>query len=670
MTTASNPFEPKRLKIARQFHGYTQVELGERIGVSRQFLNQLEAGVRSPSDEMYEVLAASLHVEREFFGKALEVELEPDECNFRSRESSRLRDLEQVIAHGTLLAELVRLLETELEFPAADFPHFKVDDLEGAERAAERVRLHWGLTADQPIDSTIRVAENAGAVVVKFPGVASEIDALSVCGKRPLIVRASEKENPTRLRFDVSHEIGHLVMHQNQSRPEHENAEAQANRFASAFLLPRKAFVREWPLGKRLDWHGIFALKRAWKVSAQAILRRALDLQLIDAAQYRGGNIFISKQGYKRNEPFEPTEIEAPELLKTALIELQKAEGLLPRDVAQRLGVQPVLLGKLLDIAIPDLRDADPRLVINLNARLDWSKAKWGNEVTKKKTKTNFQLVKFVLDQLHADVVAEHGKTSADKRIKAKLQELSAAYERLSDPKFPPIDYAPPETRLAYVYTHVATHADYVYQILNTIDKHLKKTLLKAEKAVITCLGGGPGSELVGLLQYLSEEDSAIKTLTVYLCDREQAWADCWTEIGEEVPGALHLNTNFQPLDVTNPDSWSKQKKFLSADLFVSSYFASEVARLGDKADAFWKELSAKAQSGAFMLILDNDHSYFSDYVTQKIITKSWDVVVSDTDVLTPSGREQKSDLEGHLVAYDRSPKLRGRIAYWLLKKK
>lgn len=94
-----------------------------------------------------------------------------------------MRDIEQVLAHGELLAELVRLLEEGLELPEPDFPHLKAHDAKGIERAAEHARVHWGMTADQPIDSVIRVAENAGAVVVKFPGVSAEIDALSVSAK-------------------------------------------------------------------------------------------------------------------------------------------------------------------------------------------------------------------------------------------------------------------------------------------------------------------------------------------------------------------------------------------------------------------------------------------------------------------------------------------------------
>jgi hypothetical protein len=75
-------------------------------------------------------------------------------------------------------------------------------------------------------------------------------------------------------------------------------------------------------------------------------IRRAFDLGLIDAAQYRSGNVYIARQGYKRNEPFEPNESEQPEMLRTALIELRRSEHLLPKDVARQLGVQPVFFGK------------------------------------------------------------------------------------------------------------------------------------------------------------------------------------------------------------------------------------------------------------------------------------------------------------------------------------
>jgi Zn-dependent peptidase ImmA (M78 family)/DNA-binding XRE family transcriptional regulator len=375
--TTGKAFEPKRLRLARTFLGLGQSDLAERVGVSRQFVHQLESRLRSPSADLIPALAAALLVEEDFFFQPLHIDIAQEDCNFRRLESARVRDIEKVIAHGALLAELLRLLEEDLDFPAPDFPSIKASNLSEVERAAEKARDHWGLTTDQPIVSTVRVAENAGAIVVKFTGVSEEIDALSISKSRPLIIRSSEKESPTRLRFDIGHEIGHLVLHRDNNRLDRSEAEEQAHRFSSAFLLPRRSFVRIFPRGRRLDWQSIFAIKRLWKVSAQAILRRAFDLELIDAAQYRSGNVFISKQGYRRNEPYEPEETEQPEVLRSALVAIQNSKKLLPKDVAHVLGIQPVMLGKLLGIPMPNLSEIDTRTVISLNARLQWSKSRF-----------------------------------------------------------------------------------------------------------------------------------------------------------------------------------------------------------------------------------------------------------------------------------------------------
>lgn len=380
MATASPKFEPRRLKLARLFHGLTLEELGERIGASKQFIHQLELGSRPTNSTLIEALAAALFVKPAFFFRADPADISVANSNFRRLRSTRVRDSEQVIAHGVVLDDLLSLIEQFLELPRSNFPSLPASQPGDIERAAERTRIHWELTTDLPIESTVRVAENAGAVVVKFPGVAREIDALSINRPRPLIVRSSEKEKPTRLRFDIAHEIAHLVMHQAPT-PINEHAEAhreaEADRFASAFLLPRKPFERDFSRARRLDWHCIFALKRQWNVSAQAILRRAYDLTLIDAAQYRTGCVYISKQGYRRSEPFEPDEIETPELLATALRTLHQHYRMNPADVADQLGIQPVILAKLLGLPIPDLRTADPATVIDINARLGWPQADW-----------------------------------------------------------------------------------------------------------------------------------------------------------------------------------------------------------------------------------------------------------------------------------------------------
>jgi hypothetical protein len=71
-------------------------------------------------------------------------------------DKTTVRDVEQVIAHGVLLRELIRRLEEVIEFPNPNFPSFRANTPEDVE------------------------------LVVQIPGVSAEIDALSICGDRPI----------------------------------------------------------------------------------------------------------------------------------------------------------------------------------------------------------------------------------------------------------------------------------------------------------------------------------------------------------------------------------------------------------------------------------------------------------------------------------------------------
>jgi len=62
----------------------------------------------------------------------------------------------------------------------------------------------------------------------------------------------------------------------------------------------------------------MFELKRRWRVSLSAIIRRAYDLQLIDAVTYRRSYQYISMRRWNTGEPEEPL-FQEPELFVPAL---------------------------------------------------------------------------------------------------------------------------------------------------------------------------------------------------------------------------------------------------------------------------------------------------------------------------------------------------------------
>ena len=129
------------------------------------------------------------------------------------------------------------------------------------------------------------------------------------------------------MRFDLAHEYGHLVLHNGITTGDTET-EKQANRFASAFLLPRGAFLREFApylSGYRIKWKDLLTLKAKWKVSLQAIICRAYDLGIIDSVKYRSAFIYLNNNGYTKNEPLDDSlAMEQPFILHKSLEMLDK----------------------------------------------------------------------------------------------------------------------------------------------------------------------------------------------------------------------------------------------------------------------------------------------------------------------------------------------------------
>jgi Zn-dependent peptidase ImmA (M78 family) len=147
--------------------------------------------------------------------------------------------------------------------------------------------------------------------------------------------------------FDAAHECGHLGMHigLEAGTPE---LEQQADRFASAFLMPRVGFLREFPRTRHFDWEQLVRLKARWRVSLGAMIRRAYDLQLIDAAQYQRGFRYLRWKGWDKGEPGEG-DAEEPTMIATA-IEKLKPINITAHDIAKELHLSPAVFERVTGI--------------------------------------------------------------------------------------------------------------------------------------------------------------------------------------------------------------------------------------------------------------------------------------------------------------------------------
>ena len=206
------------------------------------------------------------------------------------------------------------------------------EDTEEIEQAASELRTQWEMGVG-PIPNIVKLLEHHGVFVLRIYKACRRVDAYSTwAGTRPCVMLTYGK-TPSRTRFDAAHELGHLILHEDAVPGEH-NTESQANRFAGAFLAPREAFLQECP--RRWSLAAFQMLKNRWKMSIQALVRRAYDLGQLSASGYRRANIDINRRDMKRDEGPEWSH-DQPTLLAQALDLLQ--DRLTLTDLSAAMGL-------------------------------------------------------------------------------------------------------------------------------------------------------------------------------------------------------------------------------------------------------------------------------------------------------------------------------------------
>lgn len=345
-----------RLRIARIFRGLSQAELGALVGVSHQFIGYIETGRKTPTPLVTEAIATCLGFEPSFFSGPDLAEFRDDECYWR-KQSTPATAKQRALAHGTLFGLVVDYLDSVLRLPQDNVPNVAhVTSRDDIERAAERCRMQWGLGIDVPILNVTRAVERAGVVVTRFSGNAATIDAFSRPHRRSIIVLNNDKGSAARSNFDIAHECGHLVLHEGIA-PGTTDIESQADQFASAFLMPRAGFVRDFPrppkaVWSRHYWDSLFSMKSEWRVSVAAIVRRAFDLRLIDAASYHRAYKYMSASGWLRGGEPVPIEANEPEIMPACLDALKTHFGMSQADVASQLFMRPETFAQIANVPV------------------------------------------------------------------------------------------------------------------------------------------------------------------------------------------------------------------------------------------------------------------------------------------------------------------------------
>ncbi|GMX62803.1 XRE family transcriptional regulator [Paenibacillus elgii] len=370
-------FNPKRLKEARLTRGLTISDLAKKIGVSKQAISQFELGESVPKPETMMNLINTLRFPKTFFYREYKEQFVGNTF-FRAFATASKKSKEMQFNKSILAGYIYEYLENYIEFPRLNLPDITKYsngdwDENSIEELATLVRDYWDL-GDKPITNLVNVIERNGLMLFSVDVESEKVDAFCQHRKgRPFIFLGNDKQSAARRQFDAAHELGHVLMHKdihNQdvlTREEFKRMENQANQFASALLLPAKAFSDTVTSTSLLHF---IELKKYWHVSISAMLYRSLRLGILDEGKYTSLMKQMSMKKMRIREPLDDVmPIHEPTVLKRSVNMLLTAKIKSELQIIHEMGVPQDYIEMLcsLDEGTLNTREVEPtiKLVIN-----------------------------------------------------------------------------------------------------------------------------------------------------------------------------------------------------------------------------------------------------------------------------------------------------------------
>ncbi|MDR2547524.1 MAG: XRE family transcriptional regulator [Lachnospiraceae bacterium] len=322
-----NSFNPSRLNEARLYRKMTIEGLANAIGASKQAISQFENKKSVPDFSTLDKISKALNFPIRFFREDMGEDAVLGNTYFRAPFSSNKKDLHSQRIKAKYVAFIQSCLSEYVDFPTLNIPRFvDVDDIE---RVANQTRDFWGL-GREPIPDMVSLLERNGIIVSEFSTEGKTIDAFYQYGEMfgreyYCVVLGTDKLTFARRQFNAAHELAHILLHEHNNdideldKDEFRKREIEANKFASAFLLPRETFEEDVrPYCNKLHYY--IELKRKWKVAISAMIHRASDLEIINANQYQYLMRQMSRNGWRTQEPLDEfMVVKKPKALKQAI---------------------------------------------------------------------------------------------------------------------------------------------------------------------------------------------------------------------------------------------------------------------------------------------------------------------------------------------------------------
>lgn len=285
---------PERIRVARMRRGLTKVELAQRLAVTSRTVTKYEnegAPIAAAT-----AIAAAVDFPVGYFERGDAPTMCASEVSFRAARRATARQREAATSAGVAGVEIDQWISQRFVLPALDLTTL---DGCGPKTAAIALRTMWGL-GTKPLPNLVQLCESRGIKVYTLPPFADAVDAYSIWRDDVPFIFLARRKAPEHIRFDLAHELGHLVLH--SAEPAETAAhEREADAFASEFLIP-EASIDEY-LRFNPSATEILKIRSYFKVSAMAMTLAAYRASRMSEWSYRQTCMTLSQNGFRSGEP-------------------------------------------------------------------------------------------------------------------------------------------------------------------------------------------------------------------------------------------------------------------------------------------------------------------------------------------------------------------------------
>lgn len=325
-------FSPSRLQWARDHRMMTRSELALAANVSVSALAGYEQGRTIPAMAARDRLAEALGIQTHFFSLEDLDEIRAENVSFRKASKTSKKHQRAARGDARMAVEIFHVIGKRFRLPDPQIP--SISGFAPA-TAAELVRQEWHL-GDRPISDMMSLLESKGIRILSLDHRYANVDAFCFTQDAIPYIFVSTAKSGERQRFDLAHELGHLVMHSDDDESTgSREREKEAQQFASAFLMPASRIHTQSMRNAHMQ--RIIEAKTYWRVSAMAMAYRLHDLGLLGDWQYRTTAVELTERGYRTGEP-DGIAPERSQLLHKVFHTLDN--HLTIRETADALGIQ------------------------------------------------------------------------------------------------------------------------------------------------------------------------------------------------------------------------------------------------------------------------------------------------------------------------------------------